>query len=469
MHQRRVGQEPSPPVHDLRQLLHRPQVVPAARLLHRRLRRLRLRLAQRPAVLPQEVVDVEPGVPDVDVRLRRELADRRPVGLARRPSRSSAAPCRPTPMLRAAISTLASSRFTSHSNGPGSVSSKSLRSKSIRRSGRAVEAEVRHVRVTAQLHVEPGVRGRREVGGHEQRGAAVERERGGRHAPVPQREQLGHPGQALGRPAGRPGRGASSSSRCPRGPRAGAAPGRPLLGPRARCGSGGATWSGLAPRSASTAGRGRQLRDRAPSRPVYRRRPSSSEPRLVGAPRGRAPALPARSHQDDGHPGETTVSPCRAETWASWTSYVATLDDVRVREGGPDVQRDERREHARHLRRRLAASGRRTGSPRRAPRRRARRPSPRPRAAVRRVAARSGRAASSPAATRARRSTRATARGTVHRRGTATAPSRRRTPACTARTGGATGAHRRRRPPAAAAAARRHQPRGRGDGTGISP
>ena len=41
------------------------------------------------------------------------------------------------PLLRAAISKLAAIRFTSHSNGPGSVSSKSFTSNSSTRSGEA--------------------------------------------------------------------------------------------------------------------------------------------------------------------------------------------------------------------------------------------------------------------------------------------------------------------------------------------
>jgi hypothetical protein len=46
---------------------------------------------------------------------------------------------------------LATSRLTSHSNGPGSVSSKSFRSKTSRRSGEAKGAEVQQVSITAQL------------------------------------------------------------------------------------------------------------------------------------------------------------------------------------------------------------------------------------------------------------------------------------------------------------------------------
>ena len=56
------------------------------------------------------------------------------------------------PLSRAAISMLTARRLTSHSHGPGSVSSKSLMSNTSRRSGEANSAEVRQVRVAAALH-----------------------------------------------------------------------------------------------------------------------------------------------------------------------------------------------------------------------------------------------------------------------------------------------------------------------------
>ena len=55
------------------------------------------------------------------------------------------------------------------------------------------DAEVAHVRVAAQLHVQPGVLRARQIGRHDQRAAAVERERRRDHAPVPDRDELGHP------------------------------------------------------------------------------------------------------------------------------------------------------------------------------------------------------------------------------------------------------------------------------------
>ena len=56
------------------------------------------------------------------------------------------------PLLRPAIVKLAASRSTSYSNGPGSVSSKSLRSKQKLALRRREHAEVGEMRVAAELH-----------------------------------------------------------------------------------------------------------------------------------------------------------------------------------------------------------------------------------------------------------------------------------------------------------------------------
>ena len=79
---------------------------------------------------------VHARVEDVEIAHAREVVDGLPVGadalthdpLALRGS---------SPRSRAAISRLATRRLTSHSHGPGSVSSKSFRSKTSRRSGEA--------------------------------------------------------------------------------------------------------------------------------------------------------------------------------------------------------------------------------------------------------------------------------------------------------------------------------------------
>ena len=96
------------------------------------------------------------------------------------------------PLLRAQISMLTASRLTSHSHGPGSVSSKSLMSKTSRRSGEAKTPKFD--RCASPQHwtrnPERGVGG--EVGRHDQRRAAVERERRGEHAAVADRHELRH-------------------------------------------------------------------------------------------------------------------------------------------------------------------------------------------------------------------------------------------------------------------------------------
>ena len=101
------------------------------------------------------------------------------------------------PRSRPAISKLAASRLTSHSQGPGSVSSKSLMSNIVLPLRGREHAEVRQVRVTADLRVEPGTRRGGQVGGHDQRRAAVERERRDQHPAVPDRDQLGDPAGGL--------------------------------------------------------------------------------------------------------------------------------------------------------------------------------------------------------------------------------------------------------------------------------
>ena len=94
---------------------------------------------------------------------------------------------------RPATSMLAARRFTSHSHGPGRVSSKSFTSNSKERSGRGEAAEVEQVSVPAALHPEPrGGRGG-QVGGHDRRRPSVERERRDHHPPVTDRHQVGLP------------------------------------------------------------------------------------------------------------------------------------------------------------------------------------------------------------------------------------------------------------------------------------
>ena len=94
------------------------------------------------------------------------------------------------PLSRQATTKLAARRLTSHSQGAGRVSSRSLMEKMTLplRSGEA--AEVTQVGVPAALDADSGGRGGRQVGRHGEGRPAVERERGADHAPVAEGEQL---------------------------------------------------------------------------------------------------------------------------------------------------------------------------------------------------------------------------------------------------------------------------------------
>ena len=138
------------------------------------------------------------AIPDVEVahrrRTRASLRGRRARPRGRPRWRCFAS----KPRSRPAIARLATRRLTSHSHGPGSVSSKSLMSNTSRRSGDGEAAEVGEVRVAAALHLAARMRGvRRQVGRHDRGRAPVERERRHEHPPVPQRHQLGHPAARL--------------------------------------------------------------------------------------------------------------------------------------------------------------------------------------------------------------------------------------------------------------------------------
>ena len=88
------------------------------------------------------------------------------------------------PLLRAAIVKLAAMRFTSYSNGPGSVSSKSLRSNSSVRSGDANAPKLERCASPQSWTSRPATGVSLEIGGHDLRGAPVERERRRHHPPV---------------------------------------------------------------------------------------------------------------------------------------------------------------------------------------------------------------------------------------------------------------------------------------------
>ena len=93
--------------------------------------------------------------------------------------------------VRATISMLTARRLTSHSHGPGSVSSKSLMSNTSWRSGEAKTPKFERCASPQHCTVKPRARRRREVAGHDERRSAVERERRDEHAPVADRTSSG--------------------------------------------------------------------------------------------------------------------------------------------------------------------------------------------------------------------------------------------------------------------------------------
>ena len=95
-----------------------------------------------------------------------------------------------------ATSMLAASRLRSHSNGPGSVSSKSLTSKIRSRSGEAKPPKLDQMGVAAQLDLERGGLGG-QIGGHHRGGPPEEGEGRGGHPAVADRDQVGEPGGGL--------------------------------------------------------------------------------------------------------------------------------------------------------------------------------------------------------------------------------------------------------------------------------
>ena len=97
------------------------------------------------------------------------------------------------PLARPAMTMLAASRLTSHSQGPGSVSSKSLASNTRRRSGEANRPKLEQVGVAAGLHDDVGPGRGGEVEGHHRGGAAVVGEGRLGHARVAQRDEVGQP------------------------------------------------------------------------------------------------------------------------------------------------------------------------------------------------------------------------------------------------------------------------------------
>jgi hypothetical protein len=99
--------------------------------------------------------------------------------------------------VRAATAKLATRRFTSHSNGQGRVSSKSLTLKISLRSAEAKAPKFERCAIAAELHREAGVRQAGQIRCHRVRGATEVCEGRREHPPAADRNELGHAARAL--------------------------------------------------------------------------------------------------------------------------------------------------------------------------------------------------------------------------------------------------------------------------------
>ena len=151
-----------------------------------------IRFFSWPAQLRHELVDLEPGVPHVQRAHAGELLHR--LAIARDRLLHDRSP------LLARVPVLASGHLEAHRQ-PLHVPLPRPRKRLVEvvqiehqpPIRRREQAEVRQMRITAQLGVQPGIGARRQVRRHQQRRTAVERERRHQHPPVPDRHQLRHP------------------------------------------------------------------------------------------------------------------------------------------------------------------------------------------------------------------------------------------------------------------------------------
>ena len=138
------------------------------------------------------------------------------------------------PLLRAAIVKLAAIRFTSYSNGPGSVSSKSFRSNSSLRSGEANTPKFDRWASPHSWAIKARRRRALEVGGHDLRRTPVEGEGRDHHPAVADGHEVGLSGECSAPRAGRPGQGGPRPDATPRGSTAASGPRRPFPWPCGR-------------------------------------------------------------------------------------------------------------------------------------------------------------------------------------------------------------------------------------------
>jgi len=190
--ERRVAQDPPLSVHHVGELAHGSKAVLGSRLGDTTGEALPLLAAglARPAVL--HVVDGEARVPEVHRAHLGEPVHRLAVGAGR-----GEVDLAPAIGVEAAVASgdgeAGDQPFEVPLERPRQGLVEVVDAEHQSPVGGGEHAEVRQVRVTAQLDLEAGVRPLGEIGGHQQRGAPEERERRDEHAPVADRDQLRQP------------------------------------------------------------------------------------------------------------------------------------------------------------------------------------------------------------------------------------------------------------------------------------
>ena len=137
-------------------------------------------------------LDVQVRVPDGEQRLIGELTHRRAVALGRG-ERELATDLRRAPVVPSCDDEACGQPLDVPLERSGQRLVEVVHVEDEPAFRRRERAEVGQVRVTAQLHPQPGRGSAGQVGGHGQRGAAVEGERRDQHAAVTYRQQFRHP------------------------------------------------------------------------------------------------------------------------------------------------------------------------------------------------------------------------------------------------------------------------------------
>jgi hypothetical protein len=192
----RVADDAARSVDDFGQLAERVRAVTGPRLGDVRRGLLAHGATDRTPQLGVQVVDVQPGVPHLEVLLAGEVAHRRAIGRDE-VEHDGAALLRAVPVVPSCDREARCEPLDVPFPGTGCGLVEVVDVEDQPAFGGSEDTEVHQVRVTAGLHSKAGCRRPREVRRHDERRTAIERERRHEHPPVADRHELGDPGGSL--------------------------------------------------------------------------------------------------------------------------------------------------------------------------------------------------------------------------------------------------------------------------------